>query len=114
MYISWKTFSSNTAGKTCARVTCDKCDCTYYYQLSRVGTGSSTAVYGIREAAAGCAAEDDSVKNLAERLSSEAELVSCPSCHWINDELIRGFRQGKYNGLLATGVFVAAVGVAIS
>src|SRR6185437_12238268 len=50
-------------------------------------------------------------RRLAKRLSTEADLVPCPKCHWINSDLVKGYRRGvwPYVGmpiyiLLVTGV----------
>ncbi len=114
MFISWKTFTSNAVGKLCVGVKCDKCGGAYYYELSRIGSGAGTAIYGIGQGGARSDAEKNAVRALQERLASEAELVACPKCHWINEELITGFRQGRYRGLSTTGAIVAIIGVAIS
>lgn len=40
----------------------------------------------------------------------EAELVPCPSCHWVSEELINGYRLGRYRGLATFGVILAITG----
>ncbi|MBC8350776.1 MAG: hypothetical protein H8E66_02235 [Planctomycetes bacterium] len=114
MFISWKQFTSSTVAKMCVGVECDKCGCTYYYELSRIGSGTGTALYGVGQTGASRAANDNSLTDLQQRLATEAELVPCPKCNWINDELVTGFRQGRYRGLLTTGGLVAIVGTVIS
>jgi hypothetical protein len=94
-----KTFESSRAGGCAVGVVCDHCGCTYYYELARIGTGAHTASYGIGSSSASQKAEDQSESDLQQRLAMEAELVPCPRCHWISDELVKGYRLGRYRGV---------------
>jgi hypothetical protein len=57
-------------------------------------------------------AEEHSQSDLSDRLAFEAELVPCPSCHWVSEELIDGYRLGRYRGLATFGVISAIIGTA--
>lgn len=102
-----KHIESAHVGRRVASVTCDKCGCRYFYELTRIGSGSGTAPYGIGAAAVSRSAEEQSRRDLRERLAAEAELVPCPKCNWINEELVRGYRLGRYRRL---GMFALGVG----
>jgi hypothetical protein len=104
-----KTFESALAGGCVVGVVCDRCSRTYYYELARIGAGAHTASYGIGSSSANLKAQDQSEADLQQRLDTEAELVPCPQCHWINDELVRGYRRGRYRGIgkLAFGLGLA-------
>src|SRR5213079_1790864 len=91
-----KTFEAARAGECVVGVVCDKCGCQYYYELARIGTGASTASYGIGASRASQKSHDQSEIDLRRRLGMEAELVPCPRCNWINDELVQGYRLGRY------------------
>lgn len=94
-------------------VACNKCGCEYFFELTRIGTGIGTAHYGIGTASATRSAREQSQHDLRQRLALEAELVPCPKCNWINDELVQGYRLGRYRrlGMLALGVgFFGTVG----
>src|ERR1043166_2295232 len=99
-------------GRTVVGVKCDKCDCVYYFELARVGTGIGEAPYGIGNAEAASAAQRRSESDLQERLATEAELVPCPKCHWINDELVQGYRRSRFRGLTKATVLFCIVGTA--
>jgi hypothetical protein len=101
-----KRVESERTGECVVDVRCDKCGCEYYYALTRIGSGSGTAAYGIGTAGAMRSALEQSKRDLRERLSREAELVPCPTCNWINDELVEGYRLGRYRrfGLVALSV----------
>lgn len=95
-------------------VRCDRCEGEYFYELARLGSGGETAPYGIGSARAERAAAEQARRDLGQRLEREAELVPCPKCHWINDELVAGYRRGCYRGWGKAAVGVAIVGTAIS
>lgn len=94
------------SGSRLAHVHCERCGCDYAYELARVGRGRTAAPYGIGLAAARQGAREQAEQQLAERLQSEAELVPCPKCHWINEDLVRGYRLSRYRLL---GPMAAAV-----
>jgi len=89
-------FEVSHTGNQVATVICDKCNCEYYYELARVGTGMANAHYGIGSAAAARRADSKSQVDLKKRLDFEAELVPCPKCFWINEDLVDGYRRGKF------------------
>ncbi len=103
-----KRFESARTGARIVGVECDKCGCVYFYELARVGTGAASAPYGIGASAAARSSQKQSERDLQTRLEHEAELVPCPKCNWINEELVEGYRLGRCRrvGTLALGVAV--------
>ena len=87
---------ATVAGKRLESVTCEKCGTQFYYELTRVGTGTADAPYNVGEAAAARRADARAEKDLARRLAREAELVPCPKCHWVNDDLVLRYRRRRY------------------
>jgi hypothetical protein len=106
-----KRFDSAQVDACFIGVQCDKCGCKYYYHLARIGTSSSSAPYMIGQGAAANSAEKKSRQEVQRRLASEAELVPCPKCNWINDELIRGYRRGKYRAFTTVAVIGGIIGI---
>jgi hypothetical protein len=104
-----KTFESARAGGCIVGVVCDHCGCKYYFELARIGSGASTASYGIATQRASERAIEQSDVELQRRLATEAELVPCPKCNWINDELVKGYRLGRYR---TVGKLAWAIGLA--
>jgi hypothetical protein len=84
----------------------------YYFELARIGTGIGTAPYGIATGAAQVAAEQSAERDLQDRLATESELVPCPKCHWINDELVKGYRRSQYRGFTVPTIVVTILGTA--
>lgn len=103
-------FESAAIGTQIVPVQCDACGYKYYYELARIGSGSASAHYGIGSARADRVASEQSAGDLDERLNFEAELVPCPECHWINEDLIAGYRKGRYRGWVRFAVSVAILG----
>jgi hypothetical protein len=108
-----KRLESSHVGSRVVAVTCERCGTEYYYELARIGAGGATAPYGVAASAAARPAARQSLHDLQRRLTSEAELVPCPHCHWINDDLVQGYRRGRYRrwGKLAAGIaFFGTIG----
>ena len=112
-YFGRRSESART-GSRLIQVDCDKCGCRYFYELVRLGTGSATAPYGIGTNLAAKSAEKQSERDLEQRLAREAELVPCPNCRWINEELVRGYRKARYRPLKSLAVGVGTFGTIIS
>ncbi|NLX96479.1 MAG: hypothetical protein GXY83_09915, partial [Rhodopirellula sp.] len=107
-----KQIDSSCTGERLVTVVCGKCGCEYYYQLTRIGQGSGTAPYWIGMARAARLARERSEKDLGQRLEHEAELVPCPKCHWINEDMVRGYRRSQYPRMGALAAAVALIGIA--
>lgn len=108
-----KRFESEQVGGRVVGVQCDKCGCRYYYQLTRIGAGVANSSYGIGTASGPDRASERSEQELQERLSLEAELVPCPQCNWINDELVQGYRRGRYRRMAKVGLVIGVLGTVI-
>lgn len=98
MFYIEKRIEAAEVGTRFVAVRCDRCECEYFYELARMGTGCAIAPYGVLASSASNSAREQSERDLRTRLADEAELVPCPKCHWINDELVDGFRRGRYRG----------------
>jgi hypothetical protein len=91
-------FEAGAIGSRLVAVQCDKCGCEYSFELARVGSGSAQAPYGIGTKRAARTAEERAQRDLGKRLEHDAELVPCPKCAWINEELVSRYRRGRYRG----------------
>ena len=91
-----KSFAGERFGQSLKAVTCGQCGTAYKYLLTRRGTGSGTAPYMLGQDAARGRADREAEAHLQRRLTSNAELVPCPKCRWVNEDLVRRFRWGRY------------------
>src|SRR4051794_16708489 len=105
-----KRFDATQVGGVVVSVTCDRCGCEYFYELTRTAEGTGTAPYGLGAAAAARTAQENAESAMLQRLTTEADLVPCPQCHWINEELVLGYRQGQYRGFRLAAIVIGAVG----
>jgi hypothetical protein len=102
-----KTFTATVTGRRIVEVSCEKCHTQFQYELIRQASGGGTAHYYIGVGAAERRAQASAEKNLEKRLRSEAELVPCPHCHWLNEELVRGYRRSRYRPLTTISLVLA-------
>ena len=91
-------YESSAVGSRLVRVHCDKCGCEYFFELARVGLGLAGAVCDWDSPAAR-RADERARRDLAERLENDAELVPCPKCDWINEELVFAIPSGSLSRL---------------
>jgi|GEM_PF-3185429 len=90
-------------------VTCEKCGCKYYYELTRIGAGETEAAYGILDFSH-ATAEQQAETDAWNQLANDAELVSCPNCRWINENLVRRYRISRTGGWSSLASLVSYVG----
>src|SRR5665213_2105223 len=115
MFLFWeKRVDAEQGGGRVVRVECAKCGCEYFYELTRIGTGSRSVPYGIGVARATRSVQEQSKRDLTRRLATEAELVPCPQCNWINDDLVQGYRCGRYRSFGTLAIGIGVVGTALS
>src|SRR3954464_13576384 len=88
-----KDYSSTVSGRRLVSVVCEKCQTSYRYELTRQGHGSASSPYFLFADDLEDRAADRAQGNLAKRLDREAELVPCPKCYWINQDLVNRYRR---------------------
>jgi hypothetical protein len=108
-----KQFKAESAGALVVGVDCEKCGYRYYYELARIGIGTGVAHFGIGAGGAERSAAAASERDLQKRLESEAELVPCPNCNWISDELVRGYRRTRFRPLAKLALGIAFFGTVV-
>ncbi len=106
----WTKHTASETGTRLVEVRCEKCDCTYFYELTRVGTGTESSPYFLLEDWARDTAVAKAKADVERRLASEAELIPCPRCNWINEELIEGYRRSCYLGWIEQSIWAAVIG----
>jgi uncharacterized protein (DUF983 family) len=109
-----KTYTYAQAACAVVGIRCEKCRCQYYYELARVGTGSATASYGLGTSSAMQTADEKSADDLQKRLAEESELVPCPNCNWISEELVAAYRRTRYQAVGGCAFFSALILTVIS
>jgi hypothetical protein len=95
-----KTLTFVATGARVKYVTCEKCQTEYAYELIRTGMGEGNAPFFLGQASAAARAKKRAHEQLEKRLASEAELVPCPTCGWVNEDLIKAYRASRYRWLV--------------
>ncbi len=110
MYVG-KEIAVNVTGKRLKPVACEKCASSFFYELTRVGVGKASSPFFLAQGWARKRAEKSARRNLDKRLAREAEMVPCPKCHWVNQDLIEMYRRRQYRGgwMLIALLIVAGV-----
>lgn len=110
MIVAWTQIKIEELGKCVVRVECSNCGCHYHYTLIRIGVGSAMALYSIGLEYATRSAQEQATDDMNRRLETEAELVPCPRCQWINESLIDGYRRGRYRSAASAAKVFAFIG----
>jgi hypothetical protein len=109
-----KEISATVAGRRLESVTCEQCGSRFHYELTRVGVGKASAPFFLLQGSASDRAGAAAQRDLTKRLSREAELVPCPKCFWVNQDLVDRYRRRLYRRapllivILVIAGFVAA------
>jgi hypothetical protein len=96
VHYSGKTFTATRTGTRIVPVICEKCRTSFYYELARVGVGKGSAPYHLGQKSAADRAARAAERDLARRLERDVDLVACPKCKWVNEELVRRYRARMY------------------
>lgn len=104
-------YHTSSVGSRTVSVKCVQCGCDYFYTLVRVGYGTAGVYFGLRKAAATRTAEARARIDQERRLGDEAEVVPCPRCGWINEELVARFLRGRCRGLGGMAFRAAVLGI---
>lgn len=102
--------TANVAGSAIDEVTCEKCGTHFYYELTRVGTGKGSAVLFLGQRAAADRAAQAAQQDLYARLRTQADLVPCPKCNWVNRYMVDRYRDEMYKGAPLLIVVIVVVG----
>lgn len=108
--------TKHTASAECSRVkqvSCEKCRYQYFYELKREGTGTESSAYFLFQDLALDAAAEKAAQDGKRRLDSEADLVPCPNCSWINETSIAGYRKTLFRGWIEQAIWIAVIGLGI-
>lgn len=91
LFVYKRQFRTTRQATTIRAVVCDRCATEYFYPMTRIAIGHGTAVYGIGREAAARQADRSSQKKLDQMMEHDVDLVPCPQCQWINDDMARQY-----------------------
>jgi hypothetical protein len=103
------TRKASFTGKRVVNASCERCSAAFQYEMVRTGTGEAQAHYGLFLNAAQQKAERIAEEDLAHRLETEADLVPCPKCKWVNQDFVRRDRGVRHVWMTKAAVIVWAI-----
>ncbi len=110
MFYHGERFDVSLIGHRVVGQACEQCGREYCYELARIGSGSSWSHYGYKRDHARAKARLRAELDLEKRLSEESELVPCPKCEWISENLISGYRRGRCRWTTPLAIRVVGLG----
>jgi hypothetical protein len=111
----YERFTASVSGSVIRRITCEKCSCTYAYELTRSGRGAGISPYMLDSAGAEFRARSRANKRLRRALERDVEPVECPECGWYQAEMQREARRRALQPIvpLALVCLALAAGIAL-
>jgi hypothetical protein len=97
------------SGEVARHVTCERCGARFDYRLAR-----SAAIDTVPLPSLVRRAEEICRERLARRLAKDVEPVACPSCGWMQSEMVDELRRRCVGGLRALGIVFAIASAALS
>jgi hypothetical protein len=107
-------YTAQVATRCIKDVQCEKCGADFHYELTRTAKGFAHAPYFVGRAEAAARAERAAQQRLRKRLETECEVVPCPRCNWVNEDMVRAFRRRKYRNLPLYSPLVMAGGLVLA
>jgi uncharacterized membrane protein YebE (DUF533 family) len=97
-----------TMSASCTKAaTCEKCAEDYLYKVEREATGSGSSILFLDNQGASQRAESAARKNLENALEKAVDAVPCPSCGWLQKNMVGQLKWSRANwvfwGLLVIG-----------
>jgi hypothetical protein len=91
--------SKTITGAALKEVCCEQCEYRYQYQIERKGTGESFAWLFISTNIELSEAETRAARDLRRQLRKGHDLVPCPMCGFIQQEMVEQARENAYEWL---------------
>lgn len=107
-------FHATSAGAAWQTVHCERCNNPYHYALVRRGEATVRAAFGVGQSSAETRAEKTSQYRLMQALEKGVEIVPCPSCGWVQDDMVREARRRTARWLLFLAALCFGAGVCLA
>jgi hypothetical protein len=105
----WEASASHAAARF-QNVRCEKCGQFYHYPIFREGFGSYAA---IDEDAAVHAASSIAQARVINAIDRGVEIVPCPSCGWVQDDMVREMKRRTAQPLHFIGIALVVIAALI-
>jgi hypothetical protein len=91
------------------QVRCEKCNASYNYPVVRTAVGTGRSAYMLDNAGAQSRAKASAQSKLQAAISNGVEVVPCPSCGWLQQNMVRLLRDRQYVWTFPAGLATAIV-----
>src|SRR6266550_517808 len=109
-----KAYNATATGSVIKGVACERCGGHFFYELARVGAAIASAPYYLGQDSAAAQAQWRAEASLAAKLQVECELVPCPHCGHIQEQMIDFLRLRMYRPLLVLSWVLPFIGLFIT
>jgi len=109
--IVWRSYTTEVKGAVLKRVTCEGCGGRYVYRMERSAEGQGTSPYMIDNRGAERRSSTAADRALLRKLQRECDIVPCPACGTVQEDMVRRSRGGQHRWLrrIAIGLILLAV-----
>ncbi len=111
MFYFQNEFSSVAVARRLHLNVCQRCGSEFAYEVFRIGQGSGTSVYGLNNDGAEDRAHRRALANAFSLAEKSPEVVPCPKCDHIAEEMVDEWGRGTMGGLLFCGTIAIVLGV---
>jgi hypothetical protein len=99
-------YTSTAQGAALKQVKCAQCDHEYMYVLERWAEASESSFLFLDNEGAAQAAQENAQAKLQAKLRRCFDLVPCPECGWVQEEMLVKARSEYRSGLFWTGLIM--------
>ena len=109
-----KVYNATAAGGVIRCVACERCGRHFFYQLIRMGSGFAAASYNVGQESAEAQAQSRAEASVAAALQVGCEVVPCPYCGHIQQQMIDFLRSRTYRALVVLSWLLPCIGLFVT
>lgn len=108
----WRQYTATAGGAVVKPATCEECGTEYVYRVERMGEGQGTSLYMVDNQGAQRRANEAAEKALAKELEKAIEVVPCPKCGCVQEDMVKEARRRHLGWMGKPGWFLVFGAVA--
>ena len=104
-------YNAAVGGSVVKDVECESCRTEYVYLMERVGKGVGNSLYLLDNEGAERRAESAAHSALERKLQRECDVVPCPSCGHVQQQMVRRAKRNLHRWVVPVGIACLAIGL---
>jgi hypothetical protein len=96
-------------GRFPKHVCCESCDHNYVYFMEREGSGQGFSILGLFGDSATQKAEERAINDLEDKAENELEVVPCPECGFLPEEMVIEARRLRLRWMHVTAIVLIPI-----